>query len=181
VPTKNIWSLNIDELLVADRLKSLFNKSKYEVLFPLNSQMKDIDLVLLKLKNNSVATIQVKGSRTYDPKRAEVEKYGEGSVAWFRLTKESINIPTNKIDYYIFVLHCFNDNEHKKEIVINYLIVPSNQFISLCKKKTLRKGGIYHFFVWVDSNHNRAFDYNNKGNKIINLSKYLNNWELIKY
>ncbi|EKD94261.1 MAG: hypothetical protein ACD_26C00145G0004 [uncultured bacterium] len=180
MPTKNLWSLNIDELLVADKLKNFFKKGEYEVFFPLNSQMKGIDLILLNLKNNKVITLQVKGSRTWDPKKSEVKRYGEGSAAWFRLDKNSVFKSKNKIDFYILALHCFHDADHKKEIVINYLIIPTRQFRIICSKKTLRKGGYYHFFIWIDCKNSRTFDFNNSANRVIPLSKYLNNWKLIK-
>jgi hypothetical protein len=41
--------MNIDETLVADKLKNIYNKSDYEVFMPLNSQLKDIDLLLVRL------------------------------------------------------------------------------------------------------------------------------------
>ena len=177
---KNLWSLNIDELLVADKLKDNFKKTNYEVFFPLNSQMKDIDLILLNLKNYYAKSIQVKGSRTYEPTKAEIERYGKGGAAWFRIDKDYIFKPKNRVDYYVFVLHCFSNGEHRKEIKINYLVIPINQFRKICSKKTVRKGGYYHFFIWLDSDDKRAFDFNNKGQDVVFLSKYLNNWKLIK-
>lgn len=177
---KNLWSLNIDELLVADQLRDYFNKTKYEVFFPLNSQMKDIDLVLLNLKSNKAITFQVKGSRTYTPRRLEVKRYGEGSAAWFRVGKNSIFESKNKVDYYVLVLHSFCDGEIKKEIKINYLIIPENNLKNICLKKTVRRGDYYHFFIWIDPKDKRSFEFNNKGNRTIPLSKYINNWKSIK-
>ena len=177
---KNLWSLNIDEALVADQLKHNFNKKQYEAFFPLNSQMKDIDLLFVNLKKNKTKSIQVKGSRTYEPGKSEVEKFGEGSGAWFRLSKQSIIQPTNKVDFYIFVLHSFLNGEKKKEIKIDYLVMPINEFKKVCTKKTTRKGGYYHFFIWIDSKGKRSFDFNNKKGLEIYLSKYLNNWDLLK-
>jgi hypothetical protein len=177
---KNLWSLNIDETLVADKLKQYFNKKDYEVFFPLNSQLKDIDLLLVKLRSNKALSIQVKGSRTYKPTKSETLKYGDGSAAWFRLNKEAIFNPTYKIDYYIFVLHNFVDGETKKEIKMDYLIIPISQFQTVCRKKSIRKGDYYHFFIWIDSKNKRSFDFNNVVGKEIQLSKFLNNWELLK-
>ena len=102
---KNIWTLNVDELLVADNIKQNFKKKEYEVFFPLNSQMKDIDLLFVDLKTNKFNTIQVKGSRTYQPKVAQTKKYGDGSAAWFVIKKDAIFETSNKIDFFIFVLH----------------------------------------------------------------------------
>ena len=50
---KNLWSLNIDEALVANQLKQELSKKDYEVFFPLNSQLKDIDLTLFNLKKKN--------------------------------------------------------------------------------------------------------------------------------
>ena len=176
---KNIWSLNIDELLVADKLKRVFKKKDHEVFFPLNSQLKDIDLILINLKKGKSINFQVKGSRTYKPQKSETAKFGKGSAAWFTLKEKSIFKPTNKMDYYVFVLHSLIDGESKKEIKINYLIIPEKEFKKKVLKKIKRKGDKYHFFIWIDVDGKRSFDFNNR-NKIIHLSKYLDNWNVIK-
>ncbi|MBU0962945.1 MAG: hypothetical protein KKD48_03515 [Nanoarchaeota archaeon] len=176
---KNLWSLNIDEALVANKLKQELERKNYEVFFPLNSQLKDIDLILFGLKRNNSKTIQVKGSRTYSPSKSDTERYGNGSAAWFATTKKAVYTPSNKIDFFIFVLHSFEDGELKKEIKINYLIIPTKEFKKIVSKKTKRKGDRYHFFIWIDDKDKRSFDFNNKRG-IIPLSKYLNNWSLIK-
>ena len=176
---KNLWSLNIDELLVSDKLKGILKKTDYEVLIPLNTQMKDIDLVLLDLKTNNAKTIQVKGSRTYTPRKAEVKRYGDGSAAWFRIHRNSIFKPSNKVDYYIFVLHNFIDGPIKKEIRIDFLIMPTPEFHIYCNNKTVRKGGYYHFLTWIDSKGGKIFDFREDKNNPYNLNKYLNNWEML--
>jgi hypothetical protein len=175
---RNLWTLNVDELLVADQLKANFKKSDYDVFYPLNSQMKNIDLVFMNVKTAKAKTIQVKGSRTYVPRKSEVERFGEGSAAWFKIGSESIFEPTNKVDYFVFVLHSFEDGEIKKEIVLNYLVIPTKDFQAICKKKKGRSdGNSYDFFIWIDSKGNRSFDF--RGSNILPLSKYLNNWSLI--
>lgn len=176
---KNLWALNVDELLVADQIKQNFKKSDFEVFFPLNSQMKDIDLLFVKLRNNKSSFIQVKGSRTYQPTRSEIRHYGDGSAAWFKIDKNSIFNTINRIDYFIFVLHNFIDGDIKKEIKIDFLVIPINDFIKICEKKSLRKGDSYHFFIWIDEKNKRSFDFNNKNGSEIQLSKYLNNWQLL--
>jgi len=173
---KNFWSLNVDECLVSDKLKSILKG--WEVFIPLNSQLQDIDLAIINLKNEKTLSIQVKGSRTYEPRKSEIEKYGNGSAAWFRLDKKSILKPKNKIDYYIFVLHNFLDTATRKKINIDFLVIPNKIFQRICSKKIIRKGGYYHFFIWVDSKEKRSFDFREM--KIINLSKYLNNFSQIK-
>ena len=176
---KNLWALNVDELLVADQIKQKYKKNGFEVFFPLNSQMRDIDLLFVNLKNNNSNSIQVKGSRTYKPTKSETNHYGDGSAAWFKIDKNSIFETANKIDFFIFVLHNFIDGEVKKEIKIDFLIMPINDFKRVCEKKSLRKGESYHFFIWIDERNKRSFDFNNKNGKEIQLSKYLNNWDLL--
>ncbi len=175
---KNVWSLNVDELLVADKFKNKLSKKDFEILFPLNSQMKDVDLVLLNLKNNKIKSIQVKGSRTYEPRKTEVQRYGEGGAAWFRIHENSIFDTTNKVDYYIFVLHSLVNGEIKKEIKVDYLIMPIKDFIGYCKAKICRKGGYYHFIIWIDPKSKRSFDFRENKNNPYELSKYINNWDV---
>lgn len=177
---KNIWTLNVDELLVSDQLKHYFKKTAHEVCFPLNAQMKDVDLILLDLKTNKVKTIQVKGSRTYEPRLSEVKRYGAGSAAWIRIERDSIFHPSNKVDCYIFVLHNLIDGPVKKEIKIDYLIMSTAEFHKYCNKKIARKGNFYHFIIWVDSKGKRCFDFREDKENPIELSKYLNNWDFLK-
>lgn len=176
---KNFWALNVDELLVADQIKQTFNKKEFEVFFPLNSQMKDIDLLLVDLKNNKPKSIQVKGSRTFKPQKSETNRYGDGSAAWFTIDKDSIFKTANKIDFFIFVLHNFIDGDIKKEIKIDFLIIPIKDFMNVCSKKSLTSGHLYHFFIWIDEKNKRSFDFKNAKGKEIQLSKYLNNWKLL--
>ena len=61
---KNIWSLSADEAIVAEKIKQKL-KEGYEVFFPVNSKLKDVDLVVFNLKKGISKTVQVKSSRTY--------------------------------------------------------------------------------------------------------------------
>jgi hypothetical protein len=176
---KNLWVLNVDELLVSDHLKNRLKKTSYEVCFPLNAQMKNIDLVLLNLKTKNTKTIQVKGSRTYKPQRSEVKRYGHGSAAWIKIKKNVIFSADNKVDYYIFVLHNLTDGATKKEINIDYLIFPTVDFHKYCNKKVVRKDDFYHFVIWVDAKANRCFDIREDRIHVIDLGQYLNNWTLL--
>lgn len=175
---KNLWSLTVDEALAADEIKNRFKKTDYEIFFPVNTQMKDIDLIMLDLKRNKVKSIQVKGSRTYPPRKSQIEQYGNGSAAWITIGKSSIFEPSNRVDWFVFVLHSFVDGEERKEIVVDYLIVPAEDLRKIASGKKIRKGDKYHFFIWVDSKGRRAFDYNDS--KSIPLSKYLNSWEALR-
>ena len=78
----------------------------------------------------------------------------------------------------MFVLHSFSDTETKKAIGINYLIIPIRDLVKISEKKHMRKGDYYHFFIWINSKDKRAFDFNNPGNEVIDLGKYLDNWDM---
>jgi hypothetical protein len=168
----------VDEAIVVDAIKSEFKKSKFEVFFPTNIQLKDIDLILLDLKKMKVKTLQVKGSRTYTNK-SDIKRFGPGSNAWFTINKESIFKPSNHVDFFIFVLHCFVDVANKKEIQVQYLVIPIKEFQAIAKKKK-EQGGKYNFYIWINSKGEKAFEWRNPNHKQIPLSKYLNAWDLLK-
>lgn len=177
---RNFWSLNVDELLVADKIMAIKDK-RHQIFFPLNSTLADIDLVLVNLDSYKTVSIQVKGSRTYEPRKSETKRYGSGGATWFLLSKDKIIKPSNKVDYYIFVLHSFLDGELKKEIQVNFMIVPIEDLKRICeKKKTRSKDSRYDFFIWIDPCEKRAFDIENGAGKEIEMSKFLNNWDLLK-
>ena len=46
---KNVWSLQVGEVIVADLLKKNLGKD-YEIFIPLNNHLKDYDLVLMNQK-----------------------------------------------------------------------------------------------------------------------------------
>ncbi len=174
---KNLWSLQIDELVVTETLKSILGR-RYEVFIPLNSMLADIDLLLMNLNSRRCITLQVKGSRTYEPRKTETVRYGNGSATWFTLRKDRIFQPTNQIDFYIFVLHSFQDDSTKKSIVIDFLVVPTKEFRNICLKKKTRGGGNrYDFFIWIDPRGKRAFDIEGGAGTELEMSKYLNNWK----
>jgi len=175
---KNHWSLNIDEALAADRIKRELTR-QFEVFFPTNAQLKNIDLILFNLSTKKSRTIQVKGSRTYEPSKAEVNKYGGGRTAWVTITKDQILKTKNEIDFFIIVLHSLVDSKTRKEIQNDFLVVPARDMRKIVSKKKVRRGGKYHFFIWIDPQNKRSFDFNNADRKQINLKLFLNNWRLL--
>ena len=88
---KNLWSLNVDEVITAQKIKSELGK-EYEVFFPINSQLKDIDLLVQNPKTGKSRAIQVKGSRTWNVKGSRRKKLGWGEInsSWFKIKKSSI-------------------------------------------------------------------------------------------
>ena len=70
---KNLWSLTVDEAIVAEKINKFKTlKKNHQVFFPINSQLKDIDLILYNLQTQKTKSIQIKGSRTYDPQKKEI-------------------------------------------------------------------------------------------------------------
>ena len=127
---KNIWSLNVDEAIVAEKIKKELGK-KHEVFFPINSQLKDIDLLIQNPKTGKSKAIQVKGSRTWNLKGSRRKKLGWGDVSssWLTIKERSIFSTTNKIDFFIFT--------H-----IEHVLHPENMF---CDYKTKICGKMHHF------------------------------------
>ena len=79
---KNFWGLNADEAIVSGIIKSEAEKNA-EVLMPMNAQMKGVDLVLMNVDTKKAVTIQVKGSRAYEPNNKDLRDYGHGNSSWF--------------------------------------------------------------------------------------------------
>jgi len=147
VAIKNFWSLTVDEAIVADEIKCKLGKS-FEVFFPTNSQLKDVDLIVFDLKNKVSRTVQVKGSRTYGE--------GDDQYSWSTINKESVFNPKNKIDFFIFVVHYVNETETKKAIKPHFIVVPSHDFrekVKEGKKPNMQK---IHCYFSLDLNKKRG-------------------------
>ena len=103
---RNLWSLNVDEAITAEKIKSKLGK-EYEVFFPINSQLKDIDLLIQNPKTGKSKSVQVKGSRTYTPHESTMMKQlGWGydvRTSWNQVKDASIFSPTNKIDFFFVI------------------------------------------------------------------------------
>ncbi len=167
---KNFWSLNTDEAIVAGILRNETSKN-VEVLMPLNAQMKDVDLVLINTKNKKILTIQVKGSRAFEPSKGLVKKYGDGSGGWFFFPSRVIN--KSSAAYFIFLIYVIEQSYKKgrRYIEPHTITIPTREIKKLAKKyKTLAKGSRYNFFLWVNPTKRIAFDFQYKK---YYLSKFL--------
>jgi hypothetical protein len=171
---KNLWSLNVDEAVVAGKVQEAFRKQAH-VFFPLNAQLKDVDLLITNLRNRKSVSIQVKGSKAFEPRVSEIEKYGGGSVGWFFIPKSKI--VNCSADYFIFLLHIISDDfskkKNRKRLTTHLLTIKPAALYKICKQsKILHKN--YSFYIWVDPKQKRAFDFRDSKKKgIINLTKYL--------
>ena len=176
---KNLWSLNVDEAILSEKVGKELGK-EYQIFFPVNSQLKDIDLIIYNLKTQKTKSIQVKGSRTYVSKRLKKLGISENAkTSWNVIKSESIFSPTNEIDFFIFVLHQEDLKSNSRQIVQNYIIIPIKDFRDITKKeKEMRKTGHYHYAFAALKN--KAIEVNNVKNKQIDFTKYLNNFDLLK-
>lgn len=159
---KNFWSLNVDEAVVAGILRDETDKD-IEVLFPLNAQMKALDLFLINIKTNKSLSIQVKGSRAYEPKKSEVDKYGHGSAGWFYFNKKVIY--NSCADYFIFLIYVLEQSKKtgRRLIVPHAITISTKELIDFCSKnKKSMKDDTYSFFVWINPVTKEAFDFRDK-------------------
>jgi len=159
---------------VAERIKKELG-SDYEVFFPVNSQLKDIDLVVFNLKKGKSVTVQVKGSRTYGP--------NDDQYSWITVYSDKIFNTTNKTDFFIFIWHVLQQNISSRKITATYIVIPLEELKKKCKdEKTKRPDGRYHFYFQKES-EKEAYDYPTEKNKVkdkINFSEYLNNFSLLR-
>jgi len=159
---KNFWSLNTDEAVVAGILRDGTPKD-VEVLMPLNAQMKGVDLCLINVKTKKVITIQVKGSRAYEPKKNEVKKYGDGSGGWFFFLKEVVTEAT--ADYFVFLIYVIEESSKigRRIIEPHIILVPTN----ILKKRSLEckkthGNGRFSYIIWINPKTKKAFDFRDK-------------------
>ncbi len=155
---KNVWNLNVDEAVVTGILRDETAKG-VEIFASMNAQMKDIDLVVMNMTNKRVVTIQVKGSRAYEPKKSEVEQYGDGSAGWFWFSRDVIDKST--ADWFIFLVYVLEQLPKSGRRVI----VPHTITISTKKLKHLthiykrhRPGTRDNFTFWINPKTKKAFD-----------------------
>ena len=73
-------------------------------------------------------------------------------------------------------IHNIIDGNIKKEIKIDYLIIPKSDLYKICSLKKVNGKDDYNFFVWIDEVGGRAFDFHENMDEAIQLSQYLNNW-----
>lgn len=166
---KNFWSLNTDEAVVSGILRSETAKN-IEVLMPLNAQMKGIDLVLMNVKNKKSISIQVKGSKAYEPKKKESENFGEGSCGWFFLHKDVIQSAT--ADYFIFLIYVLEQSMKtgRRYIEPHTITIPAEYINKLSKKYKVPHPDNYSFYFWVNPRKKEAFDFRDKR---YDVSEYL--------
>ncbi len=161
ISVRNFWSLNTDEAIVIGLLKKNLSND-IEIFMPMNSQMKDIDLVAINTKSNRLVKIQVKASKAYLPSKSQTKNFNSGSGTFITIKSSAINNST--ADYFVLLLYGIdqaNENTLGKIITTPYtLIIPKNDFIKKINEyKNKPKNDSYMFHFWINSEGKRVFDW----------------------
>ena len=169
VAYRNIWSLNTDEAVVSGLLRNETDKN-VEVLMPLNSQMKGVDLVVMNVGSKKSLTIQVKGSKAYEPNANQLKEYGHGNVGWFLLSKKTVAEAT--ADYFIFLVYVIEENVKagRRTLRPHSIVIPTSKLQDLTKKYKKETGKGYSYYFWVNPKTNKVCDIRDKK---FYVSKYL--------
>ena len=113
---KNLWSVPVDEAIVANTIKDVLGKD-FEVFFPYNSQLTDVDLAVINLKNHKLKTILVQASQSF------VQKGEHYSL--IRISKDKIFNQENTVDFFIIVVHFPSFFRYERKMVQSYIVVSS--------------------------------------------------------
>ena len=169
---KNLWSLEVGEAVVAGKLSKEF--PDYQVFIPLNSQLKEIDLILGDLNKGKHVTIQVKASSQ------QIER-GKRQ-GWFTVKENNLFKPEFKVDYYVFLIYALNEKKLKCEN--HFIIVPYKDLKEKARKKKVYKNGVsFHFKVEGREGSKKATVHDArvaKNKTPENYSKYLDNFEQLE-
>lgn len=177
---KNFWSLNMDEAVVTGILREK-NRKNFEVFMPLNAQMSGIDLVCMNLRNKKAVTIQVKGSKAYEPEkeRRRVQRKvqrisgdtSDGSSGWFFL--KGREVMKSIADYFIFMVSVITKDYEigRRTIDPHVIVIPTKELQKRVKRYKKLHGDRYSFYLWINPRKKVAFDWRDKPYLI---SKYLN-------
>ena len=158
---KNFWSLNTDEAVVTGILRDQSNKN-IEVLMPMNAQMKGVDLVLMNVNTKKAVTIQVKGSKAFEPKQNELKLYGHGNVGWFYLEDKTIFDAT--AEYFIFLIYVIEENVKigRRTLSPHSIVIPTKKLQELTKQYKKIHGKRYSYYFWINPQTKKAFDIRDK-------------------
>ena len=157
VAYKNFWSLNTDEAVVSGILRNETDKNM-EVLMPMNAQMKGVDLVLMNVDTKKAVTIQVKGSKAFEPKKSELRKYEHGNVGWFYLEEKTIFSAT--AEYFIFLIYVIEEDVKigRRTLSPHSIVIPTQKLQELTKKYKKIHGNRFSYYFWINPKTKEAFD-----------------------
>ncbi len=164
---KNLWSLQVGEVIVAEEIAKRLPKS-YQVFIPLNNQLKDTDLIISNLKTKTFKTIQVKESREYELGKAN---------GWFTVSEDKLKHASEEVDFYIFLLYTAKPTKTKFENHTEFIIVPTKVLIEKSKDKRAVKKRLHYYFHIKDKT---VVEVRESKKNPVDYNKYLNNFELLK-
>jgi len=170
---KNMWSLHVDEAIVADRIRHALRGKDCEVFFPVNSQLKDVDLIVHNLKNHTTKTVQVKSSKSW---KSRGDEYSGQKVPMEK-------IDPKKVDFFVFSCYFEKITVDGAAIETCCVVIPTRELLDIIKKNKVIKNGICKFSfnlykkILADYWDLKPHIDENKG---IDFSKYLNSFELLK-
>lgn len=129
---------------------------------PLNSQMKDVDLILMNMNNKKSVSIQVKWSKAFEPGKKDTEKYWDGSLGWFFLKKDTIQEATS--DYFVFLVYVIHQSikTGRRTIKPHTLTIPTDILKTLCLKHKTPHPDRYSFYFWINPTRKTACDIREK-------------------
>lgn len=125
---RNFWSLQVDEAMVADKIKSI---KELEVFFPINSQLGDIDLIVYNMKKHKAATVQVKSSKSW--------KSGGYEYSGQRVPISKID--PKRVDYFVFACYFSSITKDQRTIKPRYVVIKTSKLLEIISKtKVVKKG-----------------------------------------
>ena len=125
---------------------------------PMNAQMKGVDLVLMNIDNKKSVTIQVKGSKAFEPKKNELRKYGHGNVGWFYLDEKTIFGAT--AEYFTFLIYVIEEDAKigRRTLSPHSIVIPTNKLKEFTKKYKKIHGKRFSYYFWINPKTKKAFD-----------------------
>ena len=155
---KNFWSLNIDEAIAVGILREKLSK-KVSIFMPTSAQMPDVDLVAINLSTKRIATIQVKGSRAFEPSKSQTRLHGHGSAGWFYF--DSKKMMEDKVDYFLFLVYVLEPDKRKGRMRIepHAVLIATKELKKRCVQfKRIGASNKYNFHLWINPVKKQAFD-----------------------
>lgn len=177
---KPLFTIHAGEYLVGSFIEEKFKD--FNVWVPAKDA--GVDLLVTNSKNNKAVSLQVKFSKDFLVTHME-DSFHQGlkSCGWWTLNREKIR--QSPADYWVFVLHSFNQKN------MQYVIIEPEELLNKLSKLHGNIKTIQSYF-WVTQKNkcwetrglkkeeqiliaNHGYD-----NADRDFTKYLNNWELIK-
>ena len=179
---KPIFTIHTGEYLVGTYIEKHFNN--YNVWIP--SKDRGIDLLVTNKWNQKKAvSLQVKFSKDFlATHMADIFQQGLKACGWWTINREKLK--ASIADYWVFTLHAF------KKTDIQFIIIKPDYFLKRIDDIHGKKHKIIQTYLWVTEKKKCWETRNlNKAEQILvandaysnpdrNLTKYLNNWDLLK-